>query len=164
MGERIRCRICKVETEVNDYGRCRSCQTAYEATEIYHTTYGKLQGQKEQQKQMKSPTPLLPSWKICPHCGKRFYANHGKRIYCSNLCAQKVQQNRRQEKRHQQPIPSRICAICGKEFTPSRNSSRIKYCGRECYELSVMEHHRTNSRRKQDTNTGTVQSAPPVPV
>lgn len=160
MSKRIRCRICKVEIEVNEHGRCRSCQAVYEATEVYHTTYGKYMAQKEQREQIKTATPLLPGWKICPHCGKRFYVNHGKRIYCSDLCAQKVQQNRRQEKRHQQTIPSRICAICGKEFTPSRNSSRIKYCGRECYELSVMEHHRNKSKIKQDADTDTIQSDP----
>lgn len=158
MSKRIRCKICKVETEVNEHGRCRSCQAAYEATEVYHTTYGKYMGQKEHQEQMKSPPPLLPGWKICPNCGKRFYVNHGKRIYCSDYCAQAVQQKRRIERRHQQPIPSKICAVCGKEFIPSRNDKRIKYCGTECYELAVMEQHRSKSKIKQDTDT--IQSDP----
>lgn len=57
MSKRTRCKICKVETEVNEHGRCRSCQAAYEATEVYHTTYGKRQGQKEWH-EIKQPAPL----------------------------------------------------------------------------------------------------------
>lgn len=145
MSERIRCKICKVETEVDENGRCRSCREAYEATEIYHTTYGKLKAQKQCREHQKLPPILPPGWKICPQCGKRFFPNHGKRIYCSDLCGKNARQAARNEKRAKErpPIQPKICAICGKEFIPCRNDKRIKYCGIECYELSVMEHHRT---------------------
>lgn len=124
-------------------------------------TYGKYMAQKAYQEQKKQPQILLPGWKTCPQCGKRFFPNHGKRIYCSDLCGQNARQTARNEKRAKDnPIQPKICAVCGKEFIPSRNSSRIKYCGTECYELSVMEHRRNKSKIKQDANTGTVQSDP----
>lgn len=160
MSKRPRCKICKVETEVNEHGRCRSCQAAYEATEVYHTTYGKHQAQKEWHDQIKQPTPLPPGWKTCPKCGKRFYANHGKRIYCSDLCAREAKQNRRRERQHQQPVPSKICAACGKEFIPSRNDKRIKYCSIECCEVAAREIRRSHGKGKRNADTGTVQSDP----
>lgn len=132
-----RCKICHVEAELTD-GRCHSCQMAKEATD-HGMTYGKyvamIEASKAKPKASKSRS--VPGWKLCPSCGKKFYATHGNAKYCSALCSADAhyKMHREQIEKRKKPIEPKICAVCGKEFTPCRNDKRIKYCSEECREM-----------------------------
>lgn len=106
------------------------------AAEKAGLSYGKymaLKYEKEQPpKMVESPSP--PGWKVCPHCGKKFYAEHGKRRYCSDFCYQQANYKAQRERilKNRKPILPVICEICGNEFTPPKRDGRIKYCSDDC--------------------------------
>lgn len=92
------------------------------AAEKAGLSYGKymaLKYEKEQVPKAKAPTPP-PGWKVCPFCGKKFYATHGKMKYCSDICAANAHYKMHLDRitGERKPIPPKICATCGKEFTP----------------------------------------------
>lgn len=106
------------------------------AAEKAGLSYGKymaLKHEKEQPQKM-AESPIPPGWKVCPHCGKKFYAEQGKRRYCSEFCYQqanyKAHRERIMEKR--KSVPPVICKVCGNEFIPPKRDSRIKYCSDDC--------------------------------
>lgn len=107
-------------------------------------TYGKYMAMKYEQEQVpkvKAPKPL-PGWRVCRHCGKKFYASHGNRQYCSDICSANAHYKMQRDKitKNQKLIPPKICATCGKEFIPSKNDKRIKYCGNECRNMPKWLH------------------------
>lgn len=119
-------------------------------------TYGKymaLKYEKEQVPKAKAPTPP-PGWKVCPHCGKKFYAEHGKRRYCSEFCQQqanyKAHRDRIFEKKS---VPPAICRVCGHEFTPPKRDGRIKYCSDEC-RSKAWEAKRLANKKKRGAKDG----------
>ena len=106
------------------------------AAEKAGLSYGKymaLKHEKEQPPKMVEPPPQ-PCWKVCPHCGKKFYAEQGKRLYCSEFCYQQANYKAHRERilKNRKPVPPMICEICGNEFTPPKRDGRIKYCSDDC--------------------------------
>ena len=114
------------------------------AAEKAGMSYGKYMALKYEQEQppkmAESPSP--PGWKVCPYCGKKFYATHGNRQYCSDICSANAHYKMQRDKitKNQKLIPPKICATCGKEFIPSKNDKRIKYCGNECRNMPKWLH------------------------
>lgn len=123
-------------------------------------TYGKymaLKYEKEQAEKAKTHNSYpLPGWKVCPHCGKKFYATHGKMKYCSDICGANAHYKMQRDRivNGREPIPPKICAVCGKEFTPPKNDSRIKYCNEWCKRYANNEHTKEAYRKKQAMKRG----------
>lgn len=118
------------EEELDNLSRCSNEALAA------GMTYGKymaLKYEKERPPKM-GASPPLPGWKVCPYCGAKFYAAHGKMKYCSAICGTNATYQKRRETiiKNREPIPPKICAVCGKEFIPFNKDSRIKYCSEQC--------------------------------
>lgn len=84
--------------------------------------------------------------KTCEYCGKplirRYYEksktfetlnNYKKRKYCDRKCKLRA---KALEKKNS--ISPKICKQCGKEFIPSKDDKRIRFCSEECQ----LEHRR----------------------
>lgn len=128
------------------------------AAEKAGLSYGKymaLKHEKEQPPKMaESPSP--PGWKVCPQCGKKFYAEHGKRRYCSEFCHQQANYKAHRDRivNSREPILPKICAVCGKEFMPFRNDKRIKYCNELCKMYAQNERSKEAHRERQALKRG----------
>ena len=65
----------------------------------------------------------------CKHCGAAIPtfgyspSNYEKLQYCSNLCAHRAKSN---------PVEPRVCAMCGKVFTPLSKNRGQKCCSTAC--------------------------------
>lgn len=156
MATKTRCKICKVETEVDKNGRCRSCHMAKWASDC-GISYGKLVAEIDIPKVPTSTAQAPPppsGWRVCPHCGKKFYAEHGKRRYCSEFCQQQANYKAHRDRimKNQKPVPPQICIVCGNEFTPPKRDGRIKYCSDDCRSKAweAKRHARKESRGVKD--------------
>lgn len=71
--------------------------------------------------------PVIRTGKICPICGKKFFAKSGKQKCCSVECGRKfiAQKNTK-------PTITRICPICGKEFIVPKQHINTRTCSRTC--------------------------------
>lgn len=126
------------------------------AAEKAGLSYGKymaLKHEKEQPpKMVESPSP--PGWKVCPHCGKKFYAEHGKRRYCSEFCQQQANYRAHRDRIFEKKsVPPAICRVCGHEFTPPKRDGRIKYCSDEC-RSKAWEAKRLANKKKRGAKDG----------
>ena len=70
----------------------------------------------------------LTQTKICPVCGKTFFAKNTRSIYCSQNCAKKYY-NTLTFERHK---IEKICPICGKTFFVAPANKNQKCCSRTC--------------------------------
>lgn len=62
--------------------------------------------------------------KKCAFCGEEFETTNEKKLYCSNECRYKNKLERDKKKYYEEkaknPLPKRICAVCGESFVPNR--------------------------------------------
>ncbi len=80
--------------------------------------------------------------KICPVCGKEFIPRHKNQVYCDDemkkqeirfkkaLEEKDKKEKATDEKESEIKVRTKICPVCGKEFTPVAKHS--KYCSKEC--------------------------------
>lgn len=72
--------------------------------------------------------------RVCPVCGKEYWPNGNKQIYCSDECSHSVTMDRVHEKARQvkgdHPFKERHCELCGKPFWPSNGRERL--CSQAC--------------------------------
>ena len=81
--------------------------------------------------------------KICKFCGEEFEARDNRTLYCSDECKHEAYKKyQREYKQNYVPLDkravktiTRICPICGKEFTTSRYNKT--YCSNECYKVQA---------------------------
>ena len=91
----------------------------------------------------------------CKYCGKEYslyltdseYLNGNYRKCCSTLCSNrltrqnsniettKVNRSNSLKDYYNDKLKTRVCQCCGKEYT-SRESSSLKYCSKECSDIS----------------------------
>lgn len=72
---------------------------------------------------------------VCPGCDHPLMAYADWRgSYCSNRCMQRARRKRRQASR-----PSITCAVCTKQFRPTRADSR--FCGTVCRQWAYRRRH-----------------------
>lgn len=65
----------------------------------------------------------------CKECGRMFTPTHGRQVFCSSKCRNRLQMRKYTRRRRGTP-QYRICQICGERF--SIDSHRIKFCSEEC--------------------------------
>lgn len=72
--------------------------------------------------------------KICPVCGKEFWPNSNKQIYCSKECSSEVNKERIKAKRFAEKgnhlFKQKKCIVCGKLFWPVNGQEVM--CSEEC--------------------------------
>lgn len=130
-----RCKICHIEAELTD-GRCHSCQMAKEATD-HGMTYGKYVAM------IAPPVPQMRNrrgnteTKKCEWCGGEFIPVRKSQTYCCTDCAHSASYDKRrgeilEKARKKTVIIPKICAECGREYMPSRNDPRLKFCSAQC--------------------------------
>lgn len=82
--------------------------------------------------------------RICVHCGKEYWPNSTRQMYCSKECAYKVNQMRIKEKRFEEKgehtFRQKKCTICGKLFWPSNGQEVM--CSEECKHKHRLEKQR----------------------
>ncbi len=66
--------------------------------------------------------------KHCEFCGRPFVALRQTAKYCGDVCRVKAQKRRKAKKMVAQP--KRKCAVCGKDFRPKTEASRL--CSKAC--------------------------------
>jgi predicted nucleic acid-binding Zn ribbon protein len=72
--------------------------------------------------------------KICPQCGKPFWPNTARQIYCNKQCTKDhysdVLHERRREEKGDHTFRQKNCVICGKPFWPVNGQQKV--CSEEC--------------------------------
>lgn len=66
--------------------------------------------------------------KVCPVCGKSFWAKHPLSVYCSQKCAKKYY-NALTFERHK---IEKVCPVCGEKFFVPPANKNQKCCSRTC--------------------------------
>lgn len=70
----------------------------------------------------------------CAYCGKEFYPNNARHIFCSTECKDKAKTERIAQKRYEEKgnhtFKQKKCVMCGKEFWPSNGKEIL--CSQEC--------------------------------
>ena len=78
----------------------------------------------------------------CAYCGKPFDTENILQKYCSANCKVAATRKARKENPdYDSCIPSQICVICGKEFTPADHRPQ-KYCSKECRYQAIRDYNR----------------------
>lgn len=147
-----KCKICHVEAELTD-GRCHSCRMAKEATD-HHMTYGKYVAM------IAPPVPqtrnrISPETKKCEWCGGEFIPVRKSQIYCCTDCAHSASYDKNrgeilEKARKKTVIIPKICAECGREYMPSRNDPRLKFCSGQCCSAASNRAKRERERAKRE--------------
>ena len=78
--------------------------------------------------------------KTCKNCGKKFYAEHGNKKYCSEECTKashrNSQRNHYLEFKAVNRPQKKICPVCGVEFESNRKTCSAK-CSRALYKQKL---------------------------
>lgn len=138
------CKICLVEAELDENGRCRSCATALAASEA-GMTYGKYVA-----KYGCNPLAIVKPEKQpesdanrCLICGTPIPEGGRRTRYCSTACATQARRQAAAESyRARHPAPPRRCIVCGRPLDPGLHKT-ITMCSDACREL------RKNEQRRQ---------------
>ncbi len=84
-------------------------------------------------------TPAAAGWKpkgpfTCKNCGREFFkaSPSGRTMYCSGECAAQAKKKQDQDRAKSSPVEPRICAMCGKVFTPLSKNRGQKCCSTAC--------------------------------
>jgi len=75
--------------------------------------------------------------KTCPQCGKSFWPNTARQIYCDKQCTHdhylEVLHERRREEKGDHPFRQKNCVICGNPFWPANGQQEV--CSEECKDI-----------------------------
>lgn len=140
------CKVCLVQAELDEDGRCRSCATALAATRA-GMTYGKFVARYGCNPDAIAP-PVRPRERVnaevaCAVCGEPIPPGTGRKRYCSSTCAtQGHRQVAADYYRARHPAPPRLCIVCGRPLDPDLHKS-ITMCSDVCREA------RKNEQRRQ---------------
>ena len=82
--------------------------------------------------------------KICPQCGKPFWPNTARQIYCNKQCTKDhysdVLHERRREEKGDHTFRQKNCVICGKPFWPVNGQQEV--CSEECKDIRDKRYRR----------------------
>ena len=93
----------------------------------------------------------------CAYCGKEFYPNSSKHIFCCTECKDKAKAERIAKRRFEEKgnhlFKQRNCILCGTPFWPSNGQERL--CSPECKaqnrrEKQLAYYHRKKENSKQE--------------
>ena len=93
----------------------------------------------------------------CAYCGKEFYPNSSKHIFCCTECKDKAKAERIAKRRFEEKgnhlFKQRNCILCGAPFWPSNGQERL--CSPECKaqnrrEKQLAYYHRKKENSKQE--------------
>ena len=93
----------------------------------------------------------------CAYCGKEFYPNSSKHIFCCTECKEKAKAERIAKRRFEEKgnhlFKQRNCILCGTPFWPSNGQERL--CSPECKaqnrrEKQLAYYHRKKENSKQE--------------
>ncbi len=98
--------------------------------------YKKHQEKKKRERLDQNEGHMYPK-KVCPQCGKEFWPNTSRQIYCDKKCAYDhnmdvVHEKRRKEKGDHR-FRQKNCVICGKPFWPVNGQQQV--CSDECKDI-----------------------------
>lgn len=145
------CKICLVETELDQHGRCRSCATALAATDA-GMTYGKYVARYGCDPLAIVHTPQLTQDDTlrCLVCGTPIPVGGRRSRYCCKACAiQARRQAAADTYRARHPAPPRLCIVCGRQLDPALHKS-ITMCSDACRELRKNEQRRQRYIRQKE--------------
>ncbi len=90
--------------------------------------------EREREKRLAENDGHLFPKQICPTCGKEFYPNGNRQVFCCKDCKQKNHMENVYEKRKVEKgdhlFKQKICEVCGKQFWPSNGRERL--CSTDC--------------------------------
>lgn len=122
-----RCKICRVEAELDDQGRCGGCAASQKALDS-GMSYGRYMAMLEAQGKSKIRARRVEIiMATCPWCGMDF-PKTGKRVYCSDNCRR--QADKAKNRIRPGTLPIKTCPLCGREFRPEKRDTI--YCSRAC--------------------------------
>ncbi len=107
-----------------------------EAQKDYHKQYRKRAMEERNAKRMAENDGHLYPQKICKKCGKAFYPNSPREVYCSDECRGEGKSDvwkKANERRKQERLDNRVevpCKVCGKMFLPETKQHNL--CSEAC--------------------------------
>lgn len=82
--------------------------------------------------------------KVCPQCGKAFWPNTARQIYCDKQCTYEHRMNvlrgRRIEEKGDHTYRQKQCVICGKPFWPVNGQQEV--CSEDCKDIRDKRYRR----------------------
>ena len=89
--------------------------------------------------------------RICEQCGKEFYPNSARQIFCTKECTKAHQQAEKERERFaekgEHTFRQKVCKICGKPFWPSNGQEVL--CSEECKTINRRQKQLAYYHRKQ---------------
>lgn len=149
-----KCKICHIEAELTD-GRCRLCRRAKEATDL-GMHYGDYIAMIDPPREIRTKNRRsVPETKKCEWCGGEFIPVRKNQTYCCTECAHSASYDKNrgeilEKARKKTVIIPKICAECGREYMPSRNDPRLKFCSGQCCSAASNRAKRERERAKHE--------------